>query len=673
MAESIQRTLKRIRPPRVKITYDVETGDSIVKKELPFIMGIMADLSGNRTVEGANTPMPYKEREFIFIDRDNFNDLLKDIRPGVAVELAPEPGAAAEGEAAEGAEGGEAEPAKGKKVMVFFENLDDFTPDALVGRIPELRALLDSRNNLQDLSAKLDANDDLAEKLMEIFQSPEQIDALLGEVDALKTARDGGDDAAAPGETLAPLLALSVKSPEQEKFILGMFKEALEKIKAGELDPAKNFGNIVHTLIEKVAEIDRTISAHVDAILHNPELQALEATWRGVHYLVTNTETGEYLKLRIFNATFKELKDDLNKAIEFDQSALFKKVYEEAYGTLGGEPFSALIHVQEYGRTDEHVQMLRKLAEVAAAAHTPLLTAAAPSLFDMNSFLELPNPRDLTKIFMSVECMQWRELRALEDSRYLNICLPHMLLRTPYVEADVETFAYKENVGAPDHNKYLWGNAAFAMARCITNAFALYKWTAAIRGVEGGGLLENLPVHLYRRSTGDTVAKIPTEVAITDRREKELSDLGFIALTHCLNSSTAAFFGGQSLHRPPVYMDDFANDNAKLSARLPYLLNASRFAHYIKAIMRDKVGSFASVDSVSKYLNNWISHYVLLSDVANQTTKAAYPLREARVDVTEVPGSPGAFKAVIYLRPHFQMEELDASIRLVASLPPPAA
>ncbi len=668
MAESIQRKLTRIRPPRVKITYDVETGNAIIQKELAFIMGIMADLAGDRTVEGAKIPPLYKERNYVFIDRENFSEVVKDIRTGVSVELAPEP--SAEGETPP--EGGEVPPPKGKKIVLFFENVDDFNPECLVNRTPELKTLLDARNNLQDMSAKLDANDDLADYCVETLKDPAKVKTLQEQVAAYAEAKEKGE-AAEPGEELAAVFKNSVKSPEQETYVLGMLRELLARAEAGEIDGEKNHGNIVHTVIEKVADIDLDITRHVNAILHHPDFQKLEAAWRGLHYLVMNTETGEYLKLRVFNASFKELKDDLTKAIEFDQSALFKKVYEEAYGTLGGEPFSCLLHVHEYGRSNEDIDMLGKLAEVAAAAHTPLLTAAAPSLFDMESLTELPNPRDLTKIFQSVECMRWRELRDREDSRYLNMCLPRMLLRDPYVETDVESFAFAEDVGAPDHEKYLWGNAAFAMARCITNAFALYKWTAAIRGFEGGGLVEDLPVHIYKRPSGDMVAKIPTEVAITDRREKELSDLGFLALTHCLNSSKACFFGGQSLHRPPVYNTVDANANARLSARLPYLLNASRFAHYIKAIRRDKVGSFASAASVYALLNTWLSNYVLLSDMASQETKASYPLREARVDVTEDPANPGAFKAIIYLRPHFQMEELLVSIRLVATLPPPAA
>lgn len=451
-----------------------------------------------------------------------------------------------------------------------------------------------------------------------------------------------------------------------------MLQEFFEQVQTHglSLPPSES---IVEMLTLRVAAIDALLSQKLNAILHDPDFQHLEATWRGLHYLVSNTETSERLKLRLLNTTFNELKNDLNKAVEFDQSRLFKNLYEEEYGTFGGEPYSCLLHVHEYGRSPTDLDMLEHLAKVAAAAHTPLLTAASPSLFDMDSFLDLGAPRDLSKTFQTAECIRWRSFRELEDARYINICLPRCLMRLPYGAQNVvvEEFAFEEDVLGDDHSKYLWGNAAIALAGCITKAYALYGWTAAIRGYEGGGVVEGLPVHLYRKATGEQVAKLPTEIAITDRREKELSELGFIALVYRKNTDKAVFFGGQSVHKPPVYTMDEATANARISARLPYLLNASRFAHYIKAIMRDKVGSFQSAASVSLYLNTWVAQYVLLSDTAGQEIKAQYPLREARVDVVEVDSDPGEYKAIIYLRPHFQFEGMTVSIRLVAKLPPP--
>jgi len=425
---------------------------------------------------------------------------------------------------------------------------------------------------------------------------------------------------------------------------------------------------------EQIAKIDELLTLQLNEVMHHEDFQKLEGSWRGLHYLVMNTETGVMLKLRLLNVTPAELLKDLETAVEFDQSQLFKKVYEEEYGTFGGSPYTMLVGDFEFGRHPQDMALLEKIASVAAAAHAPFIAAASPKLFDLGSFTKLGVPRDLAKIFESAELIKWRSFRDSEDSRYVTLTLPHILMRLPY-GADtvpVEGLSFEEDVDGKDHAKYLWGNAAYALAQRITNAFALYKWCAAIRGVEGGGLVEGLPTHTFSTDEGDIALKCPTEIAITDRREKELSDLGLISLVHCKGTDYAAFFGGQTTQKPKVYDTDSANANARISAVLPYILAASRFAHYLKAIMRDKIGSFQTADTISAYLNRWIGNYVLAQDDAGQEMKAKYPLREARVDVSEIPGKPGCYNAVVFLRPHFQLEELTASIRLVAELPPPA-
>ena len=426
---------------------------------------------------------------------------------------------------------------------------------------------------------------------------------------------------------------------------------------------------------DRISQIDKLISDQLNEVLHHPDLQKLEASWRGLHMLVDKTETSTRLKLRLLNVTQKELQNDLEKAVEFDQSALFKKIYEEEYGTFGGHPYSLLVGDYNFGRHPQDVALLEKLSNVAAAAHAPFIAAASPKLFDMQSFTELAVPRDLSKIFESLELIKWRSFRESEDSRYVSLVLPNFLLRLPYGPdtKPVEGIGYVEDVNGSDHSKYLWGNAAWLMAIRITNAFAKYGWCAAIRGAEGGGAVEGLPAHTFNTPSGDLSLKCPTEVAITDRREKELNDLGFISLCHKKNTDMAVFFGGQTTNKAKLYNTNEANANARISAMLPYVLAASRFAHYLKVIMRDKVGSFMTRDNVQTYLNNWIADYVLINDNAPQEIKAQYPLREARVDVSEVAGKPGVYRATVFLRPHFQLEELTASIRLVASLPPPAA
>jgi len=432
--------------------------------------------------------------------------------------------------------------------------------------------------------------------------------------------------------------------------------------------------DVVTSIKTRIAQVDQLISDQLNAILHHPEYQALEASWRGLSYIVQNSETGTRLKLRLLNATKKELLTDLEKATEFDQSVLFKKIYEEEYGTFGGHPYSCLIGDYEFGRHPQDVKMLEMLSGVAAAAHAPFISSASPKLFDMDSFTELSVPRDLAKGFESTELVKWRSFRETEDARYVTLTMPRVLLRLPYgpKTVPVDSLAFEEETTGKDHSKYLWGNSAYALGQRITNAFALYGWTAAIRGAEGGGLVEGLPAHTFKTEDGDIALKCPTETSITDRREKELSDLGLVSLCHCKGTDFAAFFGGQTTNKPKVYNTDQANANARISSNLPYVLAASRFAHYFKAMMRDKIGSFMTRDNVAQYLNTWIADYVLLDDNAPQAVKAKYPLREARVDVFDVPGKPGCYRAVAFLRPHFQLEELTVSMRLVAELPQPA-
>jgi type VI secretion system protein ImpC len=493
---------------------------------------------------------------------------------------------------------------------------------------------------------------------------------------ATETTSEGGNGAAAaPASLLDRILTEGklARDEVQKAYAKDLVGEFVNEVLAEGSTTVAN--DVVALINDRIAEIDDLLSAQLNEILHRPEFQALEATWRGLHYLVMNTETGTLLKLRLLNIGKAELLKDLEKAVEFDQSALFKKIYEEEYGTFGGHPYSVLIGDYEFGRHPQDVALLDKLSHVAAAAHAPFIAAASPKLFDMASFTEIGVPRDLSKIFESAELIRWRSFREGEDSRYVSLVLPRVLLRLPYgpKTRPVEGMCFVEDTDGTDHAKYLWGNPSWVLAARITDAFARHGWTAAIRGVEGGGKVEGLPTHTFLTDEGDIALKCPTEIAITDRREKELNDLGFITLVHCKNTDYAAFFGGQTTNKPRLYNTNAANANARISAMLPYVLNASRFAHYIKVMMRDKIGSFMTKENVQQYLNTWILDYVLGKDDAGQTLKARYPLREARVDVSDVPGKPGAYNAVVFLRPHFQLEELTASIRLVAELPPPAA
>jgi type VI secretion system protein ImpC len=430
--------------------------------------------------------------------------------------------------------------------------------------------------------------------------------------------------------------------------------------------------NLSATLDARIAELDQLISDQLSAVMHAPEFQKLESTWRGLEYLSRQTSTGTTLKIKVFNTAKKDLVKDFKSAIDFDQSVLFKKVYEEEFGTFGGSPFGALIGDYEIGRQPEDMYFIDQMSHVAAAAHAPFVAGSSPELFGLEAFTDLGKPRDLGKVFDTVEYAKWKSFREGEDSRYVGLTLPHFLGRLPYHPKDgtpTEGFNYVEDVDGTDHSKYLWVNAAYAFAARLTDAFDLFGWCAAIRGVEGGGLVEDLPTHTFKTDDGEVALKCPTEIAITDRREKELSDLGFIPLVHCKGTDYAAFFGAQSAQKPKKYNTDSANANSSLSSQLQYIFAVSRIAHYLKAMMRDKIGSFASAGNVETYLNNWITQYVLLDDGASQEAKAQFPLREASIQVSEVPGRPGVYRAVSFLRPHFQLDELSVSLRLVAELP----
>jgi type VI secretion system protein ImpC len=428
-------------------------------------------------------------------------------------------------------------------------------------------------------------------------------------------------------------------------------------------------------LNSRIAQIDHLISLQVNQILHHPDFQKLEGTWRGLKYLLDQSETGEQMKIKVLNATKKELLKDLQRAPEFDQSALFKKVYEEEYGVFGGAPFGALVGDFEISKSGQDIEFLERMAQVAAAAHAPFLTGASHEMFGLESFTQLSAPRDLGKVFDTTEYAKWKAFRSSEDSRYVALALPRMLLRDPYGSETVpiEAFNYEEGVSGNDHDSYLWGNAAWALGARVSQAFAKHGWCATIRGVESGGLVEGLPVHNFMTDGGDVAMKCPTETQITDRREKELADQGFVPLVHCKGTPNAAFFSVQSAQKPKVYDSDSATANARISAQLPYIFAVSRFAHYLKSMMRDKIGGYTSRAEVQDYLNKWIKNYVIATPGAAFELKAKRPLSEARVEVVEVPGKPGAYRAVAFLKPHFQLEELDVSMRLVADLPQSAS
>ncbi|MBU6489932.1 MAG: type VI secretion system contractile sheath large subunit [Burkholderiales bacterium] len=428
------------------------------------------------------------------------------------------------------------------------------------------------------------------------------------------------------------------------------------------------------TIRQLIAQLDAKLTGQINEILHHPDFQRLESAWRGLHYLVSNTESDELLKIRVLPATKSELARMLkrHKGVGWDQSPLFKKVYEQEYGQLGGEPFGCLVADYYFDHSPPDVEMLREISKISAAAHAPFIAGVSSSLMQMDSWQELSNPRDLTKIFQNTEYAAWRSLRQSEDSRYIGLAMPRFLGRVPYGARTnpVEAFDFEEDIDSARHDRYTWVNAAFAMAANINRSFKLYGWCSAIRGVESGGAVENLPCHAFPTDDGGVDLKCPTEIAISDRREAELAKNGLIPLVHRKNSDVAAFIGAQSLYQSGEYHDADATANARLSARLPYLFACSRFAHYLKCIVRDKIGSFRERSDMQRWLNDWIMNYVD-GDPANssQETKARKPLAAAEVVVEEVEDNPGYYAAKFFLRPHYQLEGLTVSLRLVTKLP----
>ncbi len=423
-----------------------------------------------------------------------------------------------------------------------------------------------------------------------------------------------------------------------------------------------------------IAEIDKTLTAQVNEIIHNEEYQKLESAWRGLSYLVNNTETDEQLKIRVLNISKKDLSKTMRKfkGTAWDQSPIFKKLYEEEYGQFGGEPYGCIMGDYHFDHSPPDVELLGEMAKVAAAAHAPFLTGAEPSLMQMDSWAELANPRDLTKIFSTPEYAAWRSLRESADSQYLALAMPRFLGRHPYgAKTDpVEEFAFEEDTEGADSGNYSWVNAAYGMATNITQSFKQYGWCTRIRGVESGGAVEGLPTHTFPSDDGGVDMKCPTEIAISDRREAELANNGLMPLVHRKNSDLAAFIGAQSLHKPAEYDDPDATANANLGARLPYLFATCRFAHYLKCIVRDKLGSFKERDAMQDWLQTWINNYVdFNADISSEEVKAQKPLAAAEVVVEEVEGNPGYYSSKFFLRPHYQLEGLSVSLRLVSKLP----
>lgn len=472
-------------------------------------------------------------------------------------------------------------------------------------------------------------------------------------------------------KSLLPELIAATRQTSPDR-ISDLLRALTSQAMTGTITYNRNFTATVKNAVDK---LDALISNQLAVIMQAAEFSQLEGSWRGLHYLVQNTETGTHLKLRVLNVTKKELLKDLSRASEFDQSHFYKAVYEAEFGTPGGEPIGALIGDYSFDNSHEDIDLLRGISGVAAASFAPFIASTAPSMFGFNDFRELSRPRDMAKIFETSEYIKWRSFRETDDSRFIILTMPRVLARLPYAPnaKQIEEFSYDETAefsqGQLPHENYCWMNAAFILGAKITDAFAKNGWCTAIRGAENGGKAENLPLYCFPSDSGDSDLKCPTEIGITDRRDAELSRLGFVPLCHYKNTDYAVFFGAQTTQKPHIYDEHAATSNAAISARLPYILATSRFAHFLKVLGRDKIGSFMEASDCQTWLNRWIASYVNANDTASAEIRMQYPLRDANISVEEVPGKPGTYNAVVWIRPWLQMEELTASLRLVARIP----
>lgn len=490
----------------------------------------------------------------------------------------------------------------------------------------------------------------------------------------LESAAAGEAEAQSASLLEQAISATRQTEPEDTKNLLSNLTEQALK---GTLTWDKN---LTVTINSAIKAIDEAMSKQMSAILHDAKFQKLEGSWRGLNHLVMNSETGKTLKIRMFNLEKRELYRDLDKAVEFDQSQTFKKIYEEEFGIAGGEPYGAIIGDYEFSNHPEDIDLLTKMSNVAAAGFCPFISAAGSDMFGFDDFTEISKTRDLGNSFETTEYIKWRSFRDSEDSRFVTLVMPRVLSRVPYGEASkpIETFNFEEfevdengMAGSAGHSDYCWMNAAYVMGTTLTQAFSQNSWCTAIRGAEGGGKVEGLPTHIFKSDDGDSDMKCPTEIGITDRREAELSAQGFLPLCHYKNTDYSVFFGSQTCQKPKQFDDPDATANAEISSRLPYIMATSRIAHYLKVMARDKVGSFMEASDCERWLNKWVKQYTNSNPDASAEMKAKYPLVEARVEVKEVPGKPGSYSAVAYLKPWLQMEELTTSMRLVANIPTP--
>lgn len=622
----------KVRSPRVQLSYDVERGEQIERMELPFVVGVLAELSGQSDLPRLN------ERRFMSISRDNLDSALRSIEPKLCFSV-------------------ENKLSDDERLCVNlqFQKMRDFEPLEIIRRVDPLWQLFQRRSHLYCLVTDLDSNPTLHGWLIKLIRNPSDAIALGSQewdviFDQIITEAELGLGLDTEGE---------LRAKENLNTFLAVAREASFRADA----------DLVAQIETSIEKLDARLNEQLNQIMHAPEFQKLEASWRGLHYLVGKTNTSTNLTIRVLNVSKEELRKEFESAGDFHQSELFHKICNEAWRT----PYGCLLGDYEFGRHPHDVLLLKRISQCAALAHAPFVAAAHPSLLDIESFENLDHLRHLDSVFNQNNYIQWRLFRDSDDSRYVGLVLPHMLMRLPYSSKKEVGYSFVENVNDGDHEKFLWGNAAYALGGCIVNAFAEHGWCAAIRGVDGGGLVDDLPQYMFCSVQGDELMKSPTEIDIFYRREAELANLGFISLIHRKRTAEAVFFSAPSCHKPITFGNTEATVNEQLWSQLPYVLVASRFAHYVKQIHLhfNKGGEKESNEELESFLNRWILNYVTLSADATPFDKARYPLAEARVEVGASPNDLNARLATIYLKPHFQLVIPPACFKMTLELPNP--
>ena len=665
MAQSIQHIKTKVRAPRVHITYDVETDGGIKMISLPFVLGVVAALSGDRHKEQdpAKKLKPFEEREFKDVSTVNFDAVLKEAAPTLRFDVEYK-----------------CQMGRNSKLSVAleFQSMKDFEPAVIVQRIEPGRQLIELRHKMRSLLTRLEGQSVVGELLQQVIRSFSRAEQSDRDSETTSTAAAEIGIQATQPQSSGPVVLTEMQQKDLDAVIQSMrINDEKEQAAAhSEIDgliskvldrQIKLEEPLEYALGNYIAEIDALISDLVSAILHHEKFQRLEATWRGIYYLVRNTQITKDIKIRILNVTRDELDKDLKSAKAADRSLFYKKLVEDS------NPYSAVICDFEFDNSNDDIEHLSRVAKVAALAHAPFIAAASAGMFDINDFTELSDRHiDFDAQFSTPKYLNWNAFRDTEESRYVGLVAPRFLVREPYHDGNYcnASFNFTEDVKGHEHSKYLWSNAAYAFGARLTDAFFNFGWTTAIIGEEGGGRVENLPLHCFTMEVGVQGIKCPTEIRISDSGWAEMSDQGFIPLVYRENTNFATFYTALSCQHPAVYdRASSANANARLSVSLPYIFAASRFAHYVKVIYRTKLGTFMARKNLEDYLNRWILNYVVDNEDASQELKTAYPLKEARIDVEEVEGQPGRYRAVAYLKPHMHIEATIAALRLVVDLP----